>query len=160
MALFQIIGPVEGFNILELFAGSGRVSREALANRAASVCLVEKSRTEASKLRQTLQEQENATVYNMDIRRAIRLLKGKGARYDLVFADPPYEKGWIEWLIRSQVHEVVELLENQRLLVLEHSVRETPGEGGTDLLVLEQTRRYGDTCLSFFRKDVRKEGKQ
>ncbi|MFP4481315.1 MAG: RsmD family RNA methyltransferase [Thermovirgaceae bacterium] len=152
MALFQILGPVEGYKVLELFAGTGRVSDEALGGGAVSVRLVEKSRTEVVKLKQMLKYNENAEVYSMDVRRAIPLLKKKGARYDLVFADPPYEKGWVEWLTIVEAHDVAELLEEGGLLVIEHSIREKPRQEGAKDLVLVQTRRYGDTCLSIFRK--------
>ncbi len=153
MALFQILGSVEGYKVLELFAGTGRIAEKALAEGAGVVHLVEKSRKEVAKLKQKLETRENVVVYGLDVRRAIRLLKKRGNRYNLVFADPPYEKGWLEWLTSAEADSVAELLEVDGLMVIEHSIRENPCEDGAGCLVLLQTRRYGDTCLSFFRKD-------
>jgi len=157
MALFQILGPVEGEKVLELFAGTGRIADKALAGGAELVHLVEKSRQEVAKLKQKLKTRENVLIYGMDVRRAIPFLKKRGNRYDLVFADPPYEKGWMEWLTIVAAEDVAELLKDDGLMVIEHSIRENPPDDGTRGLALVQTRRYGDTCLSFFRKDTGKE---
>jgi 16S rRNA (guanine(966)-N(2))-methyltransferase RsmD len=159
MALFQILGSVEGYKVLELFAGTGRITDKALAGGAVSVHLVEKSRQEVAKLKQKLKNRGNVLIYGMDVRRAIPLLKKRGNRYDLVFADPPYEKDWLEWLTIVAADDVTELLEGGGLMVIEHSIRENPPENGAGGLALVQTRRYGDTCLSFFRRDTGKEEK-
>ncbi|MGC9490844.1 MAG: RsmD family RNA methyltransferase [Thermovirgaceae bacterium] len=150
MALFQILGSVEACKVLELFAGTGRITDKALAGGAASVHLVEKSRQEVTKLKQKLKTRENVLIYGMDVRRAVPFLKKRGNRYDLVFADPPYEKGWVEWLTIAAADDIAEILEVNGLMVIEHSIREKVPEDGARSLALFQTRRYGDTCLSFF----------
>ncbi len=137
-ALFNILGPLEGVDFLDLFAGSGRVSVEA-ASRGARVTAVEVDRRCCEAMR-TL---GGFRVVQGDVRRFILRAAREGDSYGVVFADPPYCMGWVE--------ELLELLRGNRtvvapggLVVLEHSVREPIPEGlGAD------SRVYGETVLSF-----------
>jgi len=68
--------------------------------------------------------------------------------YTLVLADPPYDdERALEDLARVAASPLVA---PEAVLVLEHSRRrEAPPALGGRLLV--QTRRHGDTCVSFYR---------
>src|SRR5919201_2414578 len=92
-AAFNLIGPVDGATVLDLFAGSGAMGLEALSRGAASVVFVE-TETEAlraidrnlDKLRLT-----GPRVIPQDVLRALAAEASAGRRYDLVLVDPPYE---------------------------------------------------------------------
>jgi 16S rRNA (guanine(966)-N(2))-methyltransferase RsmD len=152
LALFHILGSVRGKKILELFAGSGRISWKALDEGADLVCLVEKCGHEASRLKKDFRNKANAKVLHMDARRALVFLKKKEFRFDIIFADPPYEKGWTAWLTGPGSFVLAELMEKEGIFILEHSLRETPSTENIRNLEFVETRRYGETCLSFFRK--------
>jgi 16S rRNA G966 N2-methylase RsmD len=75
------------------------------------------------------------------------LLARRRRRFELIFADPPYELGWSRNLV--PLLEEADLLADSGIFVLEHSCRE-PLEGWNPLIWGEpQTRDYGDTALTF-----------
>jgi 16S rRNA (guanine966-N2)-methyltransferase len=92
-ALFSSLGPrVDGARVLDLFAGTGSLGLESLSRGAASARLVESDRTALAALRanvETLRLEERADVVAGDALDA-GAWGGEGARYDLVFFDPPY----------------------------------------------------------------------
>jgi 16S rRNA (guanine(966)-N(2))-methyltransferase RsmD len=147
-AVFDLLGDVNGYAVLDLFAGAGSFTVEALSRDAASVTAVEKDRQTAAVLRNNLRMlslDKDCLVLNMDVRYAVPMLYRQGKRFDLVFVDPPYEMGYVastvELLIRNP------LCQTGSSVVFEHSKREEvavlPGDG-YDVKV----RKYGDTVLS------------
>jgi len=140
-----------GMRVLDLFAGSGNVSIEALSRGAELAILVDESARAAAVIRDNLKRLElnqRAQVWNAPVDRSLRKLGKTGARFDLIFLDPPYDKGWVEAALKAIAHS--ELIDASGLVVAEHSLREhvKPNYGN---LVLNDRRRYGDTLLSFFR---------
>lgn len=91
-ALFSSLGRrVDGARVLDLFAGTGSLGLESLSRGADSARLVESDRTALAALRANvaaLRLEERADVVAGDALDPARW--GEGARYDLVFLDPPY----------------------------------------------------------------------
>ncbi len=150
-AVFDIVGDVTGCDVLDLFAGAGSFTCEALSREARSVTSVEKEPQTAAVLRQnlkTLGADKDCLVLNMDVRYALPMLLRQGKLFDLIFADPPYEMDYIAaTLMLLQENRIYH---EGSLLVFEHSKREEidvlPGTG------LEvKSRKYGDTVLSIVR---------
>jgi 16S rRNA (guanine(966)-N(2))-methyltransferase RsmD len=106
-ALFSVLGErVPGARVLDLFAGSGAVGLEALSRGAASACWVESDRRVAALLREnveTLGAEAGNRILCADVVRALRT-GSVGPAYDLVFADPPYDRegadGPSAWRVR------------------------------------------------------------
>lgn len=97
--LFNWLGQeLDGWHCLDLFAGSGALGFEAASRGAERVVMIEKAPRVLAAL------QENAALLDakgvLEIRRgdALQYLAATGAKFDLVFVDPPYHKGWIERL--------------------------------------------------------------
>jgi 16S rRNA (guanine966-N2)-methyltransferase len=88
-------------------------------------------------------------VFRQDARVALGALADQGARFDLVYLDPPYGSGLYEPLLR-QIGETG-LLEDGGAAVAEHFHKTTLPEtiGG---LVRKRTVRVGDHRLSFYRR--------
>ena len=150
-ALFNILPhDLSGWKALDLFAGTGNLTFEALSRGAAEAWLVDVSR-EASKMIhkniEALGFSGSAKVLGIPVLRAIHVLAGRGDQFDLIFADPPYDKGWVERVLRSLAQE--ELLEKDGILVVEHSTREEVKKSYGSLVLYDQ-RRYGGTYISFF----------
>jgi len=152
-SLFNILPhDFTGMRVLDLFAGSGNVSIEALSRGAEIAILVDESARSVAVMRDNLHRLElswRAQVWNAPVERSLRKLGKNGANFDLVFLDPPYDKG----LVNSSLKAIAEfeLVSETGLVVAEHSVREAvkPGYGN---LVLNDQRHYGDTQLSFFKR--------
>lgn len=91
-AIFSILGPaVEGTTVLDLFAGSGAIGLEALSRGAASCVFVDEHRQAESVIRENLEKSklQGGRVVRADVH---GWLTRDAARYDLIFADPPYSK--------------------------------------------------------------------
>ena len=153
-ALFNILPrDLSGQRVLDLFAGSGSLSLEALSRGAASALLVDESVEAAGLIRRNLETlgfTDQARIWSQSVGKALSRLADEGAAYDAIFLDPPYDHGWVD--------KVLAMISQRRVLhvggivVAEHSVRETVGERYGELARRDR-RRYGDTVLSFFGLD-------
>lgn len=147
-ALFNILGQdLSGLMVLDVFAGSGALGLEALSRGAAGCLLVENAPAAQKAI------SENLAALGLGQRgRLFRAdatgvgVRGQGP-FDLVLADPPYEKG----LVQGSVELAARVLKPGGRLVIEHSPKERPADGGG--LRRYDRRRYGQTELSFFIQD-------
>jgi 16S rRNA (guanine(966)-N(2))-methyltransferase RsmD len=148
-ALFNMTGDVGGKHILDLFAGAGLFAIEALSRGAASATAVEMDRERANRMRtnlETLALNKYCQVLDMDVRYAVPFLYRKGALYDIIFMDPPYERGCLT--------EIMLLLEKQTifndeaLIIMEYSRREPIPFADFPSFRPVKTKRYGDTFVT------------
>jgi 16S rRNA (guanine966-N2)-methyltransferase len=150
-AVFSILGPaVLDARVLDLFAGTGALTLEALSRGAAEAVLVEENGAALGVLRQNLETlgiRERVRVLALPVPAAIRKLAARETQFSLIFLDPPYGRGL--------ALNTLETLQNSGLLqpavriVAEHSHREAlPEQVGR--LMLIQSRRYGDTQVAFY----------
>jgi 16S rRNA (guanine966-N2)-methyltransferase len=82
--------PLEGAEVLDLFAGSGSLGIEALSRGAARAVFVEGQREAAECIRANLAAIGCADRASVIVGDALRYCETDPASYDLVFADPPY----------------------------------------------------------------------
>jgi len=143
-ALFNILGPVDGLELLDLFSGSGVMALEAISRGVSSVVSIEQDRRQVrdmEQIRESWDLSESWQIKALTVQKGLVLLAGQ--QYDLVFADPPYRQGFAEkvplWLDEHHI--------GCDRLIIEESAKETPfWPAGW---VCEQSRRYGDTNLHF-----------
>lgn len=79
-----------GIDVLDLFAGSGSLGLEALSRGAKSVTFVEKVRTSIAALEKNIAAigcGDQVTIHPADV---FWFLKNAHRKYDLIFADPPF----------------------------------------------------------------------
>lgn len=92
-AIFNMIGPYfDGGRVLDLYAGSGGLSIEAVSRGMSSAVLVEKDRRAQNIVAENIQmtkESAKFQLLKMEAERALDQLEGV---FDLVFLDPPYAK--------------------------------------------------------------------
>jgi 16S rRNA (guanine(966)-N(2))-methyltransferase RsmD len=147
-AIFDVLGRVDGLSVLDLFAGTGSFTIEALSRDASSVFAVEQDRRTAAVLKENLKLlsiDKDCHVLNMDVRYAVPMLHKQGKVFDLIFADPPYEMGYAASTLDLLAKNL--LCGAQTLLIVEHSKREELGSVPDDRYGV-RARRYGDTVLS------------
>jgi 16S rRNA (guanine966-N2)-methyltransferase len=90
--VFNILGPVDGATVLDLYAGSGALGLEALSRGAERVVFVESDREAVRAIERNLDKlQLSGTVLRQDVATALAAETGAGRKYDLVLVDPPYE---------------------------------------------------------------------
>jgi 16S rRNA (guanine966-N2)-methyltransferase len=145
-AAFNLIGPVDGASVLDLFAGAGGYGLEALSRGAASAVFAESDRAAAGAIRQNLEKLRftGATVLNRDAIQVLAEEAGAGRRYDLVLLDPPYRMySSLEDRISTYLPAV---LAEDGLAVVETHAKEEP-----ELPLAKRTsRRYGSARLTLF----------
>src|SRR5690348_16314051 len=135
-AVFNSLGNrVEGAHVLELFAGTGALSLEALSRGAISSICVERSPRHASFLRDNFQTAgfapEVLQTRVQDVFAAIGQLEQERRSFELILADPPYgekNQGRRSTSFAQQVLDDVRLphlLSPGGVLVLGHSKRDT-----------------------------------
>jgi len=129
---------IEGAHVLDLFAGSGALGIEMLSRGAEHCVFVEKSGKEAGTIRANLamlEAEDRARVLVGDALRIIEKLDPEG--YDVAVADPPYDRGLADALVRRFLARPF-----ARELWVEHRTGE--------LAALPDLtgRRYGDTTLT------------
>jgi len=150
-ALFDILPhDLSGFRVLDLFAGTGNLTIEALSRGAAEAILVDSSAKSGKAMRENLRRlnlADRTRVWIAPATRALRSLARQGEIFDLIFLDPPYERRLVDPALRMIANE--KLLRDSGVLIAEHSIRE-PIEFHHEALELKDQRRYGSTLLSFF----------
>ena len=135
-----------GVTILDLFAGTGGLGIEALSRGASSAVFVESNAIAAKTLRANLATAGfDAEVLVMPAARAIAVLAERGARFDGVFLDPPYEREWIRDTLERL--DAAGLVRDHGWVVVEHGRDEQP-PARVGHLATRDTRRYGDTRLT------------
>ncbi|HEM3491618.1 TPA: 16S rRNA (guanine(966)-N(2))-methyltransferase RsmD [Streptococcus suis] len=101
-AMFNMIGPYfEGGRVLDLYAGSGGLSIEAISRGMESAVLVERDRRAQAIIRENIamtKEADKFQLLAMEARQALNSVEGQGP-FDLVFLDPPYAEQEIEEVI-------------------------------------------------------------
>ena len=92
-AMFNMIGPYfDGGRVLDLYAGSGGLSIEAISRGMEQAVLVEKDRRAQGIITSNIQmtkESYKFQLLKMEAHQALNQLQGT---FDLIFLDPPYAK--------------------------------------------------------------------
>jgi 16S rRNA (guanine966-N2)-methyltransferase len=133
-------GEIPGATVLDLYAGSGALGLEAVSRGAAGAEFVELGAPSLAALRANIAAlgvADRTRVHRADaLRFAERLEPGA---YDLAFADPPYAHEAAAGLVA-----LFRRTPFARILSVEHRA-DLPLAG-------DETRRYGDTAITFCRR--------
>lgn len=142
---------IEGVGFADLFCAAGSVGIEALSRGASHVRFVDDHPVALGFLRQNLAAcRVPAGRYSVHPTEAFGFLEGNGLdnpAIRVVFADPPYEGDFARRLL---AHFGSRAYDHVTMLVVEHRGPLEPGS----LLALDfdETKRFGDTFLSFWRR--------
>lgn len=130
-AIFNMIGPYfQGGRVLDLYAGSGGLSIEAVSRGMSQAVLVERDRRAQTVIRDNIRltkEEDRFQLLAMEAGQALERLEGP---FDLVFLDPPYAKETIladiEALCQRQLlsEEVMVVCETDKGVTLPEEIAE------------------------------------
>jgi 16S rRNA (guanine966-N2)-methyltransferase len=143
--VFNLVGPLDGAAVLDLYAGSGAMGLEALSRGAARAVFVEVDDDAARTIERNLDKLRlRGTVLRRD---ALTALAGEVAarrKYDLVLVDPPYD---MYPDVQPQLARYLPaLLGEDGALVVETDARIEP-----DLPLPQRTsRRYGSARITVY----------
>ncbi|MCR4442336.1 MAG: 16S rRNA (guanine(966)-N(2))-methyltransferase RsmD [Peptococcaceae bacterium] len=155
-AVFNVIGSkVQSAVFLDLFAGTGAVGIESLSRGARCCYFNDIDKNSCRLVRENLLRcrfQENSRVFNMDAVDLLRFLeKEGGACFDVVYVDPPYERGLYDLVLGLLGKS--NLVNDQSLVIAETGGKTIlPERFGQ--LALTRTSRYGDTVIWYYQYDA------
>jgi 16S rRNA (guanine(966)-N(2))-methyltransferase RsmD len=146
-SLFNILNnriDFETVEVLDLFSGTGSVSYEFASRGAKTVHLVEKDARNIAFIRRMCDEMKLTAIkpLHVDVKAYLRACHYK---YDIVFADPPYDLNWLEEIPAMVIK--ASILNEDGFFILEHpkSIR-FEGQPG-----FFEHRDYGSVNFSFFK---------
>ena len=144
--LFNILSnkiDFEGITVLDLFSGTGGISYEFVSRGVTQAHLVEKNYNNFSAIKKIVKDLElpNIKLIHIDV---ASYLKTCNVKYDLIFADPPFNLSWIDEL--PDLIFNAEILRDGGLFILEHPKNKKFSNRPFFL----DTRSYGEVYFSFF----------
>ena len=145
--LFNILNnriDFENISVLDLFSGTGSISYEFASRGAVSVHLVEKDRIHISGIRRIIKDMdlENIRPIHIDVK---AYLKTCSVKYDVVFADPPYDLSWLKEL--PDLVTQAGIIKEDGFFILEHP----KGLNFNSHKLFFEHRNYGGVNFSFFK---------
>lgn len=149
-SLFNILGSrVINARVLDLFAGTGNLGLEAVSRGAVQATFIEQSATSIALIR------DNALLTKLTGKIAIRkgnvlsLINQLEEQFDLIFCDPPYNQNFVSQVLLRI--DKTDILADEGILIIEHSQHETV-DVSLDQLQLVRNEKFGETCISFWKK--------
>ena len=123
-SLFSILSGLINFSeicaVLDVFAGTGALGLEAISRGAASATFIDAATTEIIRDNVTRAKFEGCKILRGDFAKVLARLGKQGLTFDLIFADPPYAKGFAQ----ASLKLIAELNLASGLIVIEHGAEE------------------------------------
>ncbi len=153
-SLFGILGAfVVDKAVLDLYSGTGNLGLEALSRGAASCVFVDSNVRCVAAIKQNLSELGINEGVGVVLKEALRYIKetaAKGAKFDIIFLDPPYYKDMVKKSLL--LLDYYNIITNHSVVIAEHHKKdELPAREELKNLKLYRQEKYGGTFLSFYK---------
>jgi len=138
--------------ILDLFAGAGTLGIEGLSRCAEKTYFVDSSLKQIELIKKNLIKtklMDSAVLICSDTYEAVDKLSEKGMKFDLIFLDPPYNKGFVQGTLEKL--DRTKILTKEGLIIVEYSHQEEPPLKMGNLQCTSN-RRYGSTGVAYFER--------
>ncbi|WP_110953111.1 16S rRNA (guanine(966)-N(2))-methyltransferase RsmD [Anaerosinus massiliensis] len=150
-SVFNILGGrVYHANVLDLFAGTGNLGLEALSRGAEKATFIDHNINSFNVIKENAIHTklfEMTEVFKIDVFSALHKFHTAGKTFDLIFCDPPYNKGFVGKILETL--DQLSIIKNDGLVVIEHS-KEDEIKAEYSNLNLIRSQKYGLTIVSFF----------
>ena len=149
-ALFNILYNQFEFDkiqVLDLFSGTGNISIEFASRGVPEVCAVDRDYGCINYLKKVAQQYKLSAIKPLKYD-VFKFIEHETEKYDLIFADPPYDLPQIN-TIASKVFER-NLLKAEGYLIIEHPSMKKLDNHPNYLL----QRKYGSSSFSFFKENL------
>lgn len=137
-----------GAEVLDMFAGTGALSFEMLSRGAAHAVLTDKDKRSIDIINKNMHALDFAAKCNVVTESCFDYAKHCGKKFDVIFLDPPYNKGLIEPALMAIADN--KLLYDDGIVVLESD--DTDFHGNIPGLELFKQKRYGRTYITIYRR--------
>ena len=147
-AFFNILGErIHGARFLDLFAGSGIFSFEAVSRGATESVAVDASRQHAAAIEKIARELDvPVRTIAADVFAGIKRLRGEV--FDVIYADPPYDYQGYDALLAAIAGELS--LAPEAVVAIEHRRNTNPFTETPAPLRFWKQAEYGEVWISFF----------
>lgn len=160
--LFNILQEdVPGCEFLDLFSGSGGIGIEALSRGAKHATFVEFNKDALSCIKANLHKTrliEQATILPVEVTYAISKLEKQGQVFDIIYADPPYRKGFEAKIL--SVLAASDVIRPGSLVILESSLETAPDYVDKTVYDVIKIKEYKTNQHLFLRVSQRDEGER
>ena len=146
--LFNILNNIidfEEISVLDMFAGTGSISFEFASRGCCDITSLEINAVNYAFIQKIIKELGIAGVINSLKYDSFKFVENTKTKYDLIFADPPYDHKELENIPGLIFRK--ELLNPDGLLILEHP-KEKDFKNHSHFL---ENRKYGHVNFSFFK---------
>lgn len=134
--------------VLDMFAGSGALSFEALSRGAEYAVLLDSDKRSVELIKKNVRELKFENLCEVRETSCFDYVKDCRQKFDIIFLDPPYNKGLIEPALTA-ISEY-ELLSESGIVLLESD--NTDFKSGFTGLIMEKQRRYGRTFVTVYKR--------
>lgn len=133
---------------LDMFAGSGALSLEAISRGAKQAVCIDSDKRSVDIIKKNIASLDffgNCEVIHTS---CFDYISSAGKKFDIIFLDPPYNKGFIEPSLRGILDN--DILSGDGIIVLESD--DTDFYGEIEGLTVIKQRRYGRTYITIYKK--------
>ena len=147
-AIFNIIianfpNIFDNASVCDIFAGAGAIGIEALSRGAKKIIFIENNKTVLKYLKENLTVLTDKTeVIPFDVQKALDIITTE--KFDIIFLDPPYNKGLIEPTVKK-ISEY-NMINKQGIIVIEHHKKEIFSL--PENLAIFKKKEYSDTIIT------------
>jgi 16S rRNA (guanine966-N2)-methyltransferase len=148
-SLFSRLGDISEAHVLDLFCGTGSLGIEAISRGASRAVFVDRSGASIRAVSLNIDNlgiESQCEILRGEVRATVRRLAKQGERFDLIFADPPYDGPDLANVL-AETH-LADLLAHDGTLVVESATRHsfpTLVHAGLDVL---DERSQGETRIT------------
>lgn len=151
--LFNILqDDIYDCRFLDLFAGSGGIGIEAISRGAKNAVFVENDKTAQKYIRQNLEKtklSDQATVIQTDVIAYVSRFSG-GDPFDIIFADPPYRKGFEERLLTALASS--KAVSDETIIIIESAMDTETDFIDEDVYEVERIKDYKSNRHIFLKR--------
>ena len=144
--------------VLDLFSGSGALGLESLSRGAKNAVLCDSSKDAIKVIKQNIDKtktKDEILLINSDYKTALKTIKSKKIRFDVVFLDPPYLTSYAEDASKKIVE--MNLLNDNGIIVIETDDKDRVIKDlDTKLIEINDIKKYGRVYLLFLKLKERK----
>jgi 16S rRNA (guanine966-N2)-methyltransferase len=152
-SLFDIMrDQIEGSTILDLFSGSGSMGIEAISLGAESVTFVDIKKacvTTIQKNLSALKVLPKGRLVLKDAFQAIRNFAARGEKFDIIFSDPPYYKGFTIKIL--QTLDEYDIVSPHGYIILTCYDKDETGDSFSRFSKIS-SKHYGQTVIVTYQK--------
>ena len=148
--LFNMIDSYD-CKVLDLFGGTGGLGIEALSRDAKHATFIDGSNNAIKVIKSNIEkcriDATDYSLYRNDFKRALKIFGKKEEKFDIIFLDPPYDKGLIDEALQCILDN--NLCNDKALVICEKSNTEEITVTDEKLEVIKE-KKYGITDIVIF----------